>query len=115
MYNVAYSEILEESPEVAREHERAAFDHVIGLMKRAQGSDASASDRAAAVRGLQDLWTLLIDDLSQSENALPETLRADLISIGLWVLRASDRILRGAADGFDGLIAVNTNVRDGLQ
>jgi len=115
MYGASYAEIMDESPALARERERAAFDRAIDLMKRAQVADAPLELRQEATSFLQRLWSLLIDDLANPENALSAELRADLISIGLWNMSRADQILRGDAAGFEALIYVNTLVRDGLQ
>ncbi|SDA11414.1 flagellar protein FlaF [Methylobacterium sp. UNC378MF] len=115
MYGASYAEIMDESPALARERERAAFDRAIDLMKRAEAADAPIALRQEATSFLQRLWSLLIDDLSNPQNGLPTQLRADLISIGLWNMSQSDQVLRGDVPGFDSLIYVNTLIRDGLQ
>lgn len=115
MYGASYAEMMDESPALARERERAAFDRAIELMKRAEAADAPLDVRQEATSFLQRLWSLLIDDLANPENGLPAELRADLISIGLWNMSRADQILRGDAAGFEALIYVNTLVRDGLQ
>ncbi|MFB0491086.1 flagellar protein FlaF [Methylobacterium sp. OAE515] len=115
MYGASYAEMMDDSPALARERERAAFDRAISLMKRAEAADAPEELRREATSFLQRLWSLLIDDLANPENGLPKELRADLISIGLWNMSRTDQILRGDATGFEPLIYVNTLIRDGLQ
>lgn len=115
MYGASYAEIMDESPALARERERIAFDRAIDLMKRAEAADAPLELRQEATSFLQRLWSFLIDDLANPENALPTELRADLISIGLWNMSRADQILVGDATGFEALIYVNTLIRDGLQ
>ena len=48
-------------------------------------------------------------------NALPKELRANLISIGLWLLREAEDVRQGRSDNFDGLIEVSQIIRDGIQ
>ncbi|MDH2312894.1 flagellar biosynthesis regulator FlaF [Methylobacterium brachiatum] len=115
MYGASYAEIMEDSPSLARERERAAFDRAIELMNRAESPDAPAEARSEAVSFVQRLWSLLIDDLSKPDNELAVQLRADLISIGLWNMSQTDQIMRGDASGFESLIYVNTMIRDGLR
>ncbi|MCJ2048331.1 flagellar biosynthesis regulator FlaF [Methylobacterium sp. J-070] len=115
MYGASYAEIMEDSPALARERERAAFDRAINLMRRAAAADAPLALHQEATSYLQRLWSLLIDDLVKPENGLPKQLRADLISIGLWNMRRTDQILQGDASGFEALIYVNSLIRDGLQ
>ena len=57
----------------------------------------------------------LLDDLGSGENALPKELRANLISIGLWLLREAEDIRQGRTDNFEGLIEVSQIIRDGIR
>ena len=67
-----------------------------------------------ALHYLRRLWSLLVEDLAKPENDLPEQLRADLISIGLWVIREAEQIRLEKSTNFRGLIEVSQNIRDGL-
>ena len=49
------------------------------------------------------------------ENDLPQALRADLISIGLWVMREAEQIRLEKSTNFKGIIEVSATIRDGLQ
>ena len=42
-------------------------------------------------------------------------LRANLISIGLWLLREAEEVRQGRSDNFEGLIEVSQIIRDGIQ
>ena len=64
---------------------------------------------------LRRLWGLLIEDLARPENDLPKALRADLISIGLWIMREAEEIRLEKSDNFKGLIDVSMSIRDGLK
>ncbi len=68
-----------------------------------------------ALHFLNRVWTSLIEDLGSPENALPKELRANLISIGLWLLREAEDVRQGRSDNFDGLIEVSQIIRDGIQ
>jgi flagellar biosynthesis activator protein FlaF len=61
------------------------------------------------------LWGYLIEDLARPDNDLPQKLRADLISIGLWMMREAEQIRLEASSNFKGLIDVSTAIRDGLE
>lgn len=115
MYQFSYAEILDDAPEIGRQRELAAFDRAIDLMRIAERPDAAAKDREAAATFLQNLWAVLIDDLCNPENALPDTLRGDLVSVGLWSMRESGEILSAPERSLAALIEVNTSVRDGLR
>ena len=68
-----------------------------------------------ALHFLNRVWTSFIEDLGSPENALPKELRANLISIGLWLLREAEDVRQGRSDNFDGLIEVSQIIRDGIQ
>ena len=71
--------------------------------------DEERLERAAVVRGEG------IGDLGSADNELPKELRANLISIGLWLLREAEEVRQGRSDNFEGLIEVSQIIRDGIQ
>ncbi len=115
MYRFSYNEILEDAPDLCRERERAAFDRALALLRKADAADAKFEDRGEAVSFLQRLWDVLIEDLLNPENGLPEPLRTDLVSIGLWSMREASEALRLPERSLAPLIDVNTAIRDGLR
>ena len=68
-----------------------------------------------ALHFMNRVWTTFVEDLGASENALPKELRANLISIGLWLLREAEDVRQGRSDNFEGLIEVSQIIRDGIQ
>jgi flagellar protein FlaF len=64
---------------------------------------------------VRQLWTILIEDLAHPENDLPEALRADLISIGLWVTKEAEQIRQKKSANFAGVIDICSIIRDGLK
>jgi len=115
MYRFSYAEILEDSSNECRERERMAFDHAINLLKAADAAGPRTRASTEAIFFVQRLWTLLIEDLVSDENGLPENLRGEIISIGLWIMKEAERIRRGETNNFSGLIDINTMIRDGLK
>jgi flagellar protein FlaF len=66
------------------------------------------------VRALADnsrLWATVIDLMRDPENALPESLRASIVSVGIAVQREMQR----DAPDFDFLIGVNEDIAAGLS
>ncbi len=61
---------------------------------------------------MRRLWSVLMSDLANDDNALPNELRASLISIGIWVQRELENIDAGKSDNFAGVI---TAVRLGTE
>lgn len=108
----SYADVSEGSCALGRQRECEAFDQGIALMRAARGADFAAQREAA--RFMQTLWGYLIRDLAHPANDLSDELKANLISIGLWVLRETDAIVSGAKMEWDALIEINTTVREGL-
>lgn len=114
MYEATYMAMLEDTTEQIRENERRAFDTSIELLKRARATGRGTRDSMEALLFVNRLWTILLEDLADQGNGLPEELRASLISIGIWVLRRSDDIRQGRVDDFSALIEVSETIRNGL-
>ena len=114
MYQFAYDEIIEDSSAEARDREAAAFDEANRLLQSAmRGDDPQAV--AVALRFNEELWMILIEDLAHPGNKWPETMRASLISIGIWVIKEVERIRRGQSSGFMAIAEINAIIRDGLN
>lgn len=114
MYKFSYAEILDDGGQEARGREQLALDHAIELLNVASTSGINSPEALTAINYIQNLWSFLIEDLANPENALAAQLRADLISIGLWVIREADRVLRDPSKTFAALIEVNKSIRQGL-
>jgi len=59
------------------------------------------------------LWLVLQMDLSSAENKLPDDVKAQLISLSIWVDRECRQILRDDGD-VQALINVNRSIMEGL-
>ncbi len=74
---------------------------------------AAAKSEAEALFENSRLWIHLIGDLAGDDNQLPDALRAQLISLGLWANHYADAV-RSAKASFDPLIDLNTQMIVGL-
>ncbi|ABD86678.1 flagellar biosynthesis regulator FlaF [Rhodopseudomonas palustris] len=110
----SYDTVIEDSGQEARARERLALSHGIDLLTRLQSGDLRSPDDVEALLYIRRLWTFFVLDLSSPRNGLPEKLRADLISIGFWVIKEADRIRQEKATDIAELIAVNVVIRDSL-
>jgi flagellar protein FlaF len=115
MYQFSYTEIMEDDVADAKSRERQALDRSIDLLKAAR--DAKDTHRASieALFYTRRVWIRFIEDLRQPENELNTELRANLISIAIWILKECERIRRRQSDNFQGIIDVTTIIRDGLK
>ena len=115
MYQFSYAEVLDETPKGARERERMAIEHSIELLRAAQKAGHNSREAIEAALYVGRLWSVLIDDLAKAENDLPKQLRADLISVGLWLMREAEQMRLEKSASLDGRIEVSTAIRDGLH
>ncbi len=115
MYRFSYAEVLEETPQTARARERLALQQAITLLENAKREGPQSRAAIEAFHFSQRLWAFLLEDLAHPENQLPKKLRADLISIGLWIMREAEEIRAGRSENFDGIIGVTRAIAEGLQ
>ena len=74
----------------------------------------SIEDQVQSLLYVRRLWTIFIEDLAHPENGLPEQLRADIISIGLWVVKETDRLRADRSNDVMQLVEINRLIRDAL-
>ncbi len=96
-----------------RDMEYDAFSRVTAALKAAQsGQDAAA--RTAAVHQNNNLWNILLADLSSPGNSLPADLRGDLVSLALFSVQHGLKVMSDTA-GIEPLVDINLAVMRGLR
>jgi flagellar protein FlaF len=115
MYQFSYAEMVEDTAQDCRARERRAFDRAIALLQTAKEKGNGSRESIEALLFLRRLWTTLMNDLVNPDNGLPQALRASLLSIGVWIMKEADLIRLKQSDNFDGLIEMNSILRDGLN
>jgi flagellar biosynthesis activator protein FlaF len=115
MYQFSYAEVVEEACNDARGRERRAVERGIDMLRKAQERGVSSRETVEALHYVRSLWSILMEDLAHQENDLPEALRADLISIGIWVLRETEQIRLNRSNDFQNLIDINSMICEGLK
>jgi len=115
MYQFSYADVQEDGVAEAREREREAINHSISLLTAAKASGLESRDAIEAVYFVSRLWVRFVEDLASPDNALAEELRANLISIGIWIIKESERIRKRESDNFQGIIDISIIIRDGLK
>lgn len=109
-----YDAEIGDSGREARSRERQALNHGIELLQKFQHGDLMPSEETETLLYIRNLWAFFIQDLSSPRNGLPEQLRAQLISIGLWIVKEADRIREEKASDVGDLVAINSVIRDSL-
>lgn len=115
MYQFSYADVQTDSVADAKDREGQLIDRSIELLERAKTAGLQSLETVEAVHFVNRIWSTMIEDLANPDNALPKELRASLISIGLWLLRGAEAVRQGQSDDIDGLIEVSQIIRGGLQ
>lgn len=92
------------------------YDAFARVTRQLMQADVAGTGRAAsdAVHRNTLLWSTLATDLSQPGNALPDDLKAGLLSLAIFSIRHGLRVAAGDA-GLQPLIDVNGNIMAGLR
>lgn len=115
MYRINYAETVQDTAAEGREAERRAFEAVIEGLRTARDIGPNSIEAVKAIYQLRRLWAILIEDLANPENGFQPALRADLISIGLFILNHAEKIRHGESSDFDVLIELNQIIAAGLE
>ncbi len=105
-----------------REMEKKILSQVTGGLERVSIEfDSSDGNKAALTQEVKDavwanqkFWMALKADLMIQTNELPEKLRADLISLAIWIDKQSWEVMRSNAK-IEPLIDVNKKIIAGLS
>jgi flagellar biosynthesis activator protein FlaF len=115
LYQRSYAEHLAENAGECRDRERRALEHAVELLGRAESAGPHSREVVDALDFVGRLWNIFIQDLVDPENDLPNMLKAEIISIGLWIIKEAALIRCGESTNFGGLIEICAIIRDGLK
>ncbi len=101
---------------VVRTARDAEYDAISRITRMLRQSDRSGRSPEAvmAVHRNNELWTLLATDLANPGNALPDEVKAGLLSLAAFSLRHGSSVMAGNATT-DALIEVNLSILRGLR
>ena len=105
------AQLVTEDP---RQTEYRVFGQVTGALISAQKAGNSGGPLAEAVDWNRKLWRTLASDCLDDRNQLPRDVRAQIVSLSLWVSKYSKQVTRNGAP-MQPLIEVNRNIMQGLQ
>ncbi len=98
-----------------RDAEYLAFSHATrGLIEAAKAGHEDLKGLVAALHFNRQLWGALASDCASTDNQLPETLRAQIISLSRWVNAHSTAVMRKTEE-VEPLIEINRMMMDGLS
>jgi flagellar protein FlaF len=115
MYQFSYAEVQQDDVTEAKDRERQLLDRSIELLVEAKEKGPETREAIDALFFVRRIWVRFVEDLGSSSNELDVQLRANLISVGIWILKEAEKIRRGESGNFDGIIDVTRIIRDGLK
>ncbi|ATQ43453.1 flagellar biosynthesis regulator FlaF [Caulobacter mirabilis] len=98
-----------------RDAEYRLFGQVTrALLDAAAKPPGDIQGRIHALDWNRRLWSTLATDCADSSNVLPDALRAQIISLSLWVSRHTSAVIR-KEESIDDLIEINKIMMQGLS
>lgn len=97
-----------------REQERDIIALVTQRLRAASSAKDDAILLARAVSDNTTVWYILVSDLASEGNQLPVELRAQIVSVGLAVIRECEKLNKTDVD-LEFLISINQAIIDGLS
>lgn len=98
----------------ARDVEYQLLAKVTKALIEAKENPADLKGRLEAALWNRNVWSALRVDLMAEGNQLPQSLRASLISVSLWIERETMAVMDGNGD-IDAIIDINRNIMAGLK
>jgi len=114
MYQKRYEIISQDSSRNYRKIEREALMKAIKAMRLGYEAGPTSHESIRACILMQKIWSIILTDVMDDENKLPLDLRANIISIGIWIQRELTDILSGKSNNLTGVIEINQIIADGL-
>lgn len=109
----AYRKVQNQT-EDSRSIEFRLFGEITAELLKARDNPQQFELKTNAVLRNRKLWAALREDLSDPGNALPKQVRANLVSLSMWVEKETFAVLDKRSD-LEALIEVNKQIMEGLQ
>lgn len=109
----AYKQALKVT-EGGRDTEFRLFAEVTRALMAATGCQRTDRKLISAIDWNREMWSTLALDCSSGDNRLPNNLRAQIVSLSIWVARYSSRVMRQDAP-MEPLIEINRTIMQGLS
>jgi flagellar protein FlaF len=97
-----------------RNSEYRLFGQVTGALLDAQSAGAKGTSLIDAIDWNRRLWSTLAVDCMNDGNQLPKELRAQIISLSLWVTKYSSQVMQEGVS-IEPLIDINRTIMQGLN
>lgn len=104
---------VQQLAETPRRTEQRLFLEINGALEQAWTSGRRGAALMPELHRNRELWSTLSADCAAPGNALPDALRASIVSLALWVQRFTSEVAAGR-EAVDPLLEVNRAVLEGL-
>ena len=99
-----------------REMDAAALSQAAYVLAKARQKLDDNEGCEKALTYNQMLWSIIQADVAQDDNKLPDELKANLMSLSIFVDKQTTKALSNPSeDIFDSLININLNIAEGLM
>jgi flagellar biosynthesis activator protein FlaF len=100
--------------ETPRAAEFRLMSEITGEMMDAEAAGLKGAMLMPSLHRNREMWSAFVSDCGATGNGLPKPLRAQIISIGLWVERFTSDVIAGR-EPISELIGVNRTIMEGLR
>ena len=100
--------------ETPRAAEFRLMSQITGEMMDAEAAGLKGAMLMQPLHRNREMWSALATDCGATGNGLPNELRAQIISLGLWVERFTSDVVAGR-EPIGELIALNRTIMEGLR
>ena len=97
-----------------RNTEYRLFGQVTGALIEAQSANAKGVELMEPIDWNRRMWSTLAVDCMDDANQLSRPLRAQIVSLSLWVTKYSSQVMQNGAP-LEPLIDINRTIMQGLQ
>ena len=97
-----------------RAMEYRLFGQVTGALMEARKKGTKGGPLAETLDWNRRMWRTLANDCLDDRNKLPKSVRAQIVSLSLWVTKYTKSVIREGAP-VDPLIEINRTIMQGLQ
>lgn len=115
MFNLSYATTMDDICPDERMNEVEAINIVLEKLELAREKGLHSRETVEALYYTRRLWGYFLESLSDDSNELSTALRAQLISIGIWMIKETERLRKDESQSLDPLIQINSIIRDSLN
>lgn len=109
----AYHDV-QRAAEDPRQTEYRLFGQVTGALLDIKRDQVKGPPMIEALDWNRRVWRALADDCLDTRNQLPAPVRAQIVSLSMWVAKYTRKVVRNGAP-IDPLIEVNRSIMQGLS